>query len=87
MLAVYGFVVPRTARQQYKATKHIKKNELKEGDLVFFNTHGGVSHVGIYLDNDYFVHASASQGVTISSLDESYYAKRFICGGQVLPED
>ena len=83
LLAVYGFVVPRTARQQYKATQHIKKEELKEGDLVFFNTHGGVSHVGLYLDKDYFVHASASQGVTISSLDDSYYAKRFICGGRV----
>ncbi|HEY5407510.1 MAG TPA: C40 family peptidase [Ginsengibacter sp.] len=83
LLAVYGFVVPRTARQQYKATQHIKKDDLQEGDLVFFNTHGGVSHVGLYLDNDYFVHSSASQGVTISSLDDSYYAKRFICGGRV----
>lgn len=84
LLAVYGFVVPRTARQQYKTTEHVKKDKLKEGDLVFFNTHGrGVTHVGLYLDNDYFVHASSSQGVTISSLDDSYYAKRFICGGRV----
>ncbi|HSQ44206.1 MAG TPA: NlpC/P60 family protein [Ginsengibacter sp.] len=83
LLAVYGFVVPRTARQQFKATQHIKKDELQEGDLVFFNTHGGVSHVGLYLYNDYFVHASLSQGVTISSLDDGYYAKRFICGGRV----
>ncbi|MDQ6903502.1 MAG: C40 family peptidase [Bacteroidota bacterium] len=83
LLAVYGFAVPRTARQQYKSTQHIKKSELKEGDLVFFNTHGGVSHVGLYLDNDYFVHASSSQGVTISCLDDRYYAKRFICGGRV----
>lgn len=83
LFAVYGFAVPRTARQQYKATQHIKKNELHEGDLVFFNTHGGVSHVGLYLDNNYFVHSSASQGVTISSLDDNYYAKRFICGGRV----
>jgi len=86
LLAVYGFVVPRTARQQYKATEHIKRNSLREGDLVFFNTHGGVSHVGLYLDNNYFVHASASQGVTISSLDDSYYSKRFICGGRVEDE-
>jgi hypothetical protein len=86
LMAVYGFAVPRTARQQYKATQHIKKDELKEGDLVFFNTHGGVSHVGLYLDNNYFVHASSSQGVTISSLDDSYYAKRFICGGRVEDE-
>ena len=83
LMAVYGFAVPRTAREQYKATEHIKKDELKEGDLVFFNTHGGVSHVGLYLENDYFVHASSSQGVTISNLDDSYYAKRFICGGRV----
>jgi hypothetical protein len=84
LLAVYGFIVPRTARQQYKTTEHVKKDELKEGDLVFFNTHGrGVTHVGLYLDNDYFVHASSSHGVTISSLDESYYSKRFICGGRI----
>jgi lipoprotein Spr len=86
LLAVYGFAVPRTARQQYNSTEHVKKEELKEGDLVFFNTHGGVSHVGLYLDNNYFVHASSSQGVTISSLDDDYYAKRFICGGRIEKE-
>jgi hypothetical protein len=84
LMAVYGFVVPRTAREQYQASQHIKKNDLKEGDLVFFNTHGGVSHVGLYLDNDYFVHASSSEGVTISSLNDHYYSRRFICGGRVV---
>ena len=84
LMAVYGFTVPRTAREQYYASQHIKKDKLKEGDLVFFNTHGGVSHVGLYLDNDYFVHSSSSEGVTISSLNDSYYAKRFICGGRVV---
>jgi cell wall-associated NlpC family hydrolase len=83
LMAVYGFAVPRTAKEQYHASHHIKKNELKEGDLVFFNTHGGVSHVGLYLDNDYFVHASSSEGVTISSLNDHYYARRFICGGRI----
>ena len=82
LLAVYGFNMPRTAREQYDATEHISKNDLKEGDLVFFNTHGGVSHVGVYLENDYFVQAS-SHGVKISNLDDHYYAKRFICGGRV----
>ena len=85
ILAAYGFTIPRTARQQYRATEHVDRADLKEGDLVFFNTHGGVSHVGLYLVNDYFVHASSSQGVTISSLDDNYYSKRFICGGRVLP--
>ncbi len=83
LMAVYGCSVPRTARQQYQATTHIKKDNLKEGDLVFFNTRGGVSHVGLYLDNDYFVHASSSDGVTISNLNDEYYSKRFICGGRV----
>jgi len=82
LLAVYGFNLPRTARQQYDATDHVGKDELQEGDLVFFNTHGGVSHVGVYLENDYFLHAS-THGVTISSLDDRYYSKRFICGGRV----
>jgi lipoprotein Spr len=82
LLAVYGFKMPRTAREQYEATEHIDRNELKEGDLVFFNTRGGISHVGVYLENDYFVQAS-SHGVKISSLDDHYYSKRFICGGRV----
>ncbi|MEO5907591.1 MAG: C40 family peptidase [Ginsengibacter sp.] len=82
LLAVYGFNIPRTARQQYDATEHIDKDELKEGDLVFFNTRGGVSHVGVYLENDYFLQAS-THGVKISNLDDHYYSKRFICGGRV----
>ncbi len=82
MLAVYGFNLPRTARQQYDATEHVDKDELKEGDLVFFNTKGGVSHVGVYLENNYFLQAS-THGVKISNLDDHYYAKRFICGGRV----
>lgn len=82
LLAVYGFTMPRTAREQYAATEHIDRDELQEGDLVFFNTRGGVSHVGIYLDNDYFFQAS-THGVKISSLNSHYYSKRFICGGRV----
>jgi cell wall-associated NlpC family hydrolase len=85
LLAVYGFNMPRTAREQYEATEHISKDELQEGDLVFFNTRGGVSHVGVYLENDYFVQAS-SHGVTISNLDDHYYSKRFICGGRVVQD-
>ena len=86
LMAVYGLAMPRTAREQYSVSEHIKKENLKEGDLVFFNTKGYVSHVGLYLENGYFLHASSSQGVTISSLDEAYYQKRFICGGRVHDE-
>lgn len=84
LMAVYGFIVPRTARQQYEASEKIKREDLKEGDLVFFNTTGGVSHVGLYLENDYFVHASSSQGVTITSLNDPYFSKRYIGAGRVL---
>ena len=75
---VYGFVMPRTAKEQYTASQKIKREELQEGDLLFFNTRGGVSHVGVYLSNDYFVHASVREGVTISSLNDAYYNRKFI---------
>lgn len=84
LLAVYGFAVPRTARQQYKASERILKEELKEGDLVFFNTTGGVSHVGLYLENNYFLHASSSEGVTISNLDENYFSRRYVGAGRII---
>jgi lipoprotein Spr len=79
---VYAIHVPRTARQQYASSDKIEREDMKEGDLVFFNTRGGVSHVGVYLNNDYFVHASTSSGVTISNLNDSYYSKRFIGAGR-----
>lgn len=78
MGAVYGFKLPRTAREQYAVSEKIGKEDMLEGDMVFFNTRGGVSHVGLYLGSGYFVHASVSNGVTISNLDEGYYAKKFI---------
>jgi lipoprotein Spr len=80
---VYGFSVPRTARAQYAICEKIDKEDLLEGDLVFFNTRGGVSHVGLYLGNGFFTHSSCSHGVTISSLEDNYYSKRFISGGRV----
>lgn len=81
--SVFGLALPRTAREQYQATERVGREELQEGDLVFFNTRGGVSHVGMYLANDYFVHASTSEGVTISNLNDSYYARKYIGGGRV----
>jgi len=80
--ALYGVALPRTAKEQYKFTKKISRTELKEGDLVFFNTTGGISHVGMYLQNNKFVHASSS-GVTISDLFEDYWMRRFIGVGRV----
>jgi lipoprotein Spr len=61
----------------------VANEDLQEGDLVFFNTRGGISHVGLYLGNNYFVHSSTSGGVTISSLTDDYYSKKFLSGGRV----
>ena len=79
----FGISLPRTAREQYKASRRISRTELKEGDLVFFNTRGGVSHVGIYLRNNKFIHASTSQGVTVSDMFEPYYLKRYVGAGRM----
>lgn len=80
---VYGISTPRTARDMYAISTKISREDLQEGDLVFFNTRGGVSHVGVYLGNSYFTHASVGNGVTISSLNESYYSRKFIIGGRI----
>jgi len=83
--AVYGIMLPRVSREQYRISRKISTTELKEGDLVFFDTRGGgrVSHVGIYLGNNKFIHASVSKGVMVSDLFHSYYLKRFIGGGRI----
>ena len=80
---IFGAVLPRTAKEQFGACTKLEPTEMKEGDLVFFNTRGGVSHVGVYLMNGYFVHASTKYGVIISSLYEGYYKQRFIGAGRV----
>lgn len=79
----FGVTLPRTARDQYQASHKVIREDLKEGDLVFFNTRGGVSHVGIYLGNDCFVHSSTHQGVTISRMSDSYYKPRFLGAGRI----
>lgn len=81
---LYGINLPRTAREQYDFSRKISRTELKEGDLVFFNTIGGVSHVGMYLQNNKFIHASTA-GVTISDLYDEYWMKKFIGVGRVEP--
>jgi lipoprotein Spr len=82
--AVYGITLPRVSRDQYYTSRKISTTELQEGDLVFFNTRGrGVSHVGIYLGNNHFIHASVSRGVMVSSLFEPYYLQRFVGAGRI----
>jgi lipoprotein Spr len=83
MDTVYGVTLPRTAKSQYNSNTKIKRQDLKEGDLVFFNTTGGISHVGVYLANDKFIHASVSGGVMISDLDDEYFKRRYIGAARV----
>ena len=71
--------------QRKKDCRKVKKGKLKEGDLVFF--HNGrkkkrATHVGIYLKDHKFIHASTSQGVIISTLDEEYWKKHWLSGGR-----
>jgi cell wall-associated NlpC family hydrolase len=81
---VYGTEIVRTSAQQYAASRHFRrKRKLREGDLVFFKTTGdGISHVGVYLANNYFVHASP-KGVAISNLNEQYWVRSFAAIGKV----
>lgn len=69
-----GVSIPRTTGQQYSTGSAVAKSNLQQGDLVFFNTSGrGVSHVGIYIGNNNFIHASTSRGVMVSSINDPYY--------------
>jgi cell wall-associated NlpC family hydrolase len=72
-------LLPRSAREQFQRGVPVDRQQLQFGDLVFFNTTGrSPSHVGIYIEDDLFAHASVTSGVTISSLESTYYKKRFI---------
>lgn len=86
VLALYGFglMLPRTAREQYGMMQPVDNEDLHEGDFVFFNTRGGVSHVGMYLKNNKFVHSCSSSGVSISDLADSYWSARFIGGRRLI---
>ncbi len=72
----FNLTMPRTTTLQSEVGKEIDKNELRSGDLVFFKT-GEINHVGIYLEDGMFIHASTKIGVTISELDNSYFSKSY----------
>jgi cell wall-associated NlpC family hydrolase len=70
--------LPRSATEQMQNGSEVSRNQLKFGDLIFFNTTGtNPSHVGIYIGDDLFAHASEAFGVTISSLESTYYKERY----------
>ncbi len=81
---VYGIELYRSSMDIMKNVYFINKSDLKEGDILFFKTTSAnrVTHVGIYLKNNEFVHTSSSRGVIISNLNEAYYQRTFYKAGR-----
>jgi len=81
----YDIDLTGTSRDLHSRSVRIKKNELKEGDLVFFKIRKGrISHVGIYLGENKFAHASLKLGVIVSDLNDPYYSKHFYSAGRLI---
>jgi cell wall-associated NlpC family hydrolase len=86
-LAVTGIALPRTAQAQSRCGNLVSRTELRPGDLIFFVTlkDKQVDHVGIYLGEANFVHASPSKGVVVSSLLQDYYVQRYHSARRITP--
>lgn len=83
-LTVYKKTISSNTKDLVNEAKKIKESDLKEGDLVFFNTNGkSISHVGVYLQNHKFVHASTKKGVMVSDMNEPYFKKTYVSSGRV----
>ena len=79
--------IPRVSKQQYATGNPVRADELREGDLLFFDTSGaGVSHVGMLVDaaRGRFIHASSSHGVVEAELDDRYFQTRYLGARRVL---
>ncbi len=83
----YGIELPRTSKQMYQLGRFIsRRQDLDSGDLVFFKdtySGAGISHVGVYLGDGQFAHASSSRGVTITPLSNPYFTKRYAGGRRI----
>jgi len=83
-LDVYKKKISANTKALVEEVKKIKESELKEGDLVFFNTNEkSISHVGVYLQNNKFVHSSTKKGVMISDMNEPYFKQTYVRSGRV----
>lgn len=76
---VFGIVLPHTTKKMVRSGRWIPYHKLRAGDLVFFKTKfwGRIDHVGIYVSDKNFIHASTNRGVIFSNIEEEYYKKRF----------
>lgn len=88
VFATFGIELPHQSKAQNQQGYWVDKSDLRTGDLVFFNTDGrGISHVGIYMGDGTFAHSATNEGVTISNLDDKYYAKRYVSARRILWDD
>lgn len=88
VFAEFDYKLSHSAAAQYRRSEHVTASQRKAGDLVFFTAPGysSIEHVGIYLGNGRFIHASSSSGVIISSLYEDYYSTHYYGAGRILSE-
>lgn len=81
-----GIMLPRTSYEQSNVGNTVEREDLKFGDLLFFDTmnRGRVTHVGIYLSDGYFVHSGSKTGVAVASLDSDFYSRTFLKAKRVI---
>lgn len=89
VFSAFDVKLPRTAREQFHAGTPIEKKDLVAGDLVFFRSPKSkeASHVGIFLDDDRFIHATTRNGggVRIDSVSDEYYSRTFLGASRLVP--
>jgi lipoprotein Spr len=89
MYQALGVMIPRTSYEQSHVGTPVERNELKFGDLVFFDTmrKGRTTHVGIYLSDDFFVHSGSKTGVIVASLNTDFYARTYLGAKRVTNDE
>ena len=80
---VFEFELPRVSVDQAQKGAHISRAELRPGDILFFRPENRVNHTAVYVGNSLFINASSSQGVVLSSLENSYWGKYFKYGVRI----
>lgn len=79
-----GIEIPRTSQQQFNYVQLINNYEREAGDLVFFKKNNQIFHVGIYLGDNFMIHASSSKGVIIQSIDDNFFDDKYAGSGRII---
>lgn len=88
VFAKFDIDLPHTSKGQAGLGTTVALDDLRPGDLVFYNTDGkGISHVGIYVGDGKFYHSATNKGVTVTKLSDSYYTKRFVTAKRILSDE